>query len=107
MSWISLLDVVRAVTFLAHSDHEGPVNLVAPHPARNAELIAALARAAHRPRLFPVPGEVLKLVVGPAAVDLLGSQKAAPSVLQRLGFTWRHPEIDSAAEWVMSPRGSR
>jgi len=107
MSWISLLDVVRAVTFLAHSDHEGPVNLVSPQPARNGEFVAALAHAAHRPRLFPVPGEILRLVVGPAAVDLLGSQKASPDVLRRLGFSWNHPDIDSAALWVMSPRESR
>ena len=102
MSWISLNDAVRAILFLAQSDHVGPVNLVAPLPARNAQLIAALARAAHRPRLFPVPAPILRLVVGPAADDLLGSQKATPGVLTRLGFSWNHPDIDSAAEWVIA-----
>jgi hypothetical protein len=101
MSWIALDDVVRAIVFLAASDHVGPVNVVAPVPARNAELIAALARAAHRPRLFPVPAPILRLVVGPAADDLLGSQKARPSVLTRLGFRWNHPDIESAANWAL------
>jgi uncharacterized protein (TIGR01777 family) len=101
MSWISLDDAVRAIVFLAASDHVGPVNLVAPLPARNAELIAALARAAHRPRLFPVPAPMLRLVVGPAADDLLGSQKALPGVLRRLGFRWNHPDIQGAANWVL------
>ncbi len=106
MSWISLVDVVRAAAFLAHADHEGPVNLIAPNPARNAEFVAALARAAHRPRLFPVPGVALRLAVGPAAVDLLGSQNGSPDVLTSLGFAWEHADIDAAARWVMSPGGS-
>jgi len=37
MSWISLDDAVRAIVFLAQSDHVGPVNVVAPLPARNSE----------------------------------------------------------------------
>ncbi len=101
MSWISLDDAVRAIVFLAASDHVGPVNVVAPFPARNAELIAALARAAHRPRLFPVPAPILRLVVGPAADDLLGSQRGLPEVLGGLGFRWNHPDIQSAADWVL------
>jgi uncharacterized protein (TIGR01777 family) len=101
MSWISLDDAVRAIVFLAASDHVGPVNVVAPLPARNAELIGALAHAAGRPRLFPVPAPILRLVVGPAADDLLGSQKATPGVLARLGFSFHHPDIDSAAMWVL------
>jgi len=101
MSWISLDDAVRAIVFLAQSDHTGPVNLVAPLPARNSELIAALARAGRRPRLFPVPAPILRLVVGPAADDLLGSQRARPGVLTRLGFSWNHPDIQSAANWVL------
>jgi len=101
MSWISLDDAVRAIVFLAQSDHVGPVNVVAPMPARNSELIAALARAARRPRLFPVPAPILRLVVGPAADDLLGSQRARAGVLTRLGFRWNHPSIQDAADWVL------
>jgi hypothetical protein len=105
MSWIALDDAIRAIVFLAGSDHVGPVNVVTPGPVRNADLIAALARAAGRPRLFPVPAAILRIAVGPAAEDLLGSQKGTPGVLTRLGFTWNHPDIDSAARWVI--RGAR
>ena len=101
MSWITLDDAIRAIVFLAGSDHLGPVNVVAPQPVRNADFIAALARAANRPRLFPVPAAILRLAVGPAADDLLGSQKGTPGVLTRLGFSWNHPDIDSAADWVL------
>ncbi len=101
MSWITLDDAVRAIVFLAASGHAGPVNVVAPLPARNTDLVAALARAAGRSRLFPVPAPILRAVVGPAADDLLGSQKGIPGVLTRLGFSWNHPDINSAAVWVI------
>jgi NAD dependent epimerase/dehydratase family enzyme len=39
----------------------GPVNLTAPNPSTNQEFTAALARAMHRPALFPAPGFALKL----------------------------------------------
>ncbi len=101
MSWISLDDAVRAIVFLAANTHAGPVNVVAPLPARNTDLIAALARAAGRPRLLPIPAPILRAVIGPAADDLLGSQKGVPGVLTRLGFSWNHPDVNSAATWVI------
>lgn len=105
-SWISLLDVVRAIRLLSTSAYAGPVNLTAPTAVQDSELIAALARAAHRPRLFPVPSFALRIVAGPAAEDLLGSQVVEPAVLRELGFTWVHTDIDSAAVYAMTARGN-
>lgn len=105
VSWITLRDVVRAVQLLLVSDHAGPVNVVAPIAVHNEELIAALARAAGRPRMFKVPAGVLRLLEGPAVEDVLGSQLAMPGVLSRLDFMWEHPDIDTAATWVMAKAG--
>ncbi len=106
LSWITLADAVRAIVFLAASDYDGPANLVAPAPSRSRDLVRALAKAAGRGGLFPVPGLALRLAVGPAADDLLGSQVGVPGVLASRGFTWEHPTIDSAAVWVLAG-GSR
>ena len=68
-------------------------------------LIAALARAAGKGTLFPVPEWAMRLGAGEAAVDLLTSQNAEPGVLARLGFEWDHATIHEAARWVMEGAG--
>lgn len=105
-AWISLEDQVRATRFLLESSaHAGPANIVAPAATRDQRLIAALADAAGRPTLFPVPAWAMKVAAGDAAVDLLTSQNARPDVLSRLGFEWHHADIDAAARWVMVGAG--
>lgn len=104
-SWITLDDQVRATRFLIESDYEGPANIIAPHATRDRELIRALADAAGKSALFPVPAWAMRLAAGEAAVDLLTSQNAEPGVLARLGFAWNHGEIEQAARWVMERAG--
>ncbi|WP_061962265.1 TIGR01777 family oxidoreductase [Demequina flava] len=104
-SWITLEDHVSATRFMIDSDHSGPANMIAPIAVRDRDFIAAMAHAAGRPTTFPVPASILRTVVGPAAEDLLSSQLASPGVLNRLGFTWQHPEISTAAAWVMDEAG--
>lgn len=99
-SWVTLEDEVRALRFLVEHPHQGPVNVVAPQPATMAEIIGALAHAFGKRRGFPVPGWVLRTVIGEAADDLLASQAGVPGVLTRLGFTWSHPTLKDAARYV-------
>lgn len=101
-SWITLHDEVRAIRALLESSHEGPANLCSPAPARDREMIRALAQAAGRWRLIPVPAWAMRLAAGPAAEDLLGSQHVTPEALAGAGFSWDHPDIDAAAAWVMA-----
>lgn len=100
-SWISLHDHIRALRHLIDSEHAGPVNVIAPAPVRNRELIRALSAAAGKSPGLPVPAFALRIAIGRAIEDLLSSQRAFPGALQRLGFVWEHPDIDSAAAWVM------
>ncbi len=99
-SWITLEDEVRAMRFLMEKAHQGPVNVVAPQPATMEEIIGALARAFGKRRGFPVPGWVLRTVIGEAADDLMASQAGVPGVLDGLGFAWSQPTIDDAARYV-------
>ena len=77
----------------------GPVNLVAGAD-RNAEVVAALAVAFHRPAAVPVPGFALRLVLGDFASEVLGSARAVPAVLTASGFTPDHGDIATAAAWI-------
>jgi uncharacterized protein (TIGR01777 family) len=95
-SWITLHDVIRAITFLLESKVSGPVNLTSPNPVTNQEFTSALARAMHRPALFPAPAIALKIALGGFSSEILGSKKVAPQVLTDAGFTWDYPHITNA-----------
>ena len=99
-SWISLVDEVRAIVHLLTAPVSGPVNLTSPHPATNAELTRALAQAAHRPAIIPVPAFAVRLLLGEFAQEVLGSVRALPGALTDSGFAWTHPDLPTVADWV-------
>lgn len=100
-SWITLRDQVAALRHLITAPVHGPVNLCAPNPATNAEITAALARALHRPAVVAVPSFALRVVLGELASDILGSQRALPTVLEASGFRYADPGLEHAARWVV------
>lgn len=104
--WIHLDDVVAGLLFcLDNAEARGPVNLTAPVPVTNAELSRALGGALHRPAVLPVPGFALRLLYGEMAEIVTTGQRAVPSALQRLGFTFRHPDLEPALLDVLGRSG--
>jgi uncharacterized protein (TIGR01777 family) len=100
-SWISLRDHVSAMVHLVGSDLTGPVNVVSPQPARNRDLVRALARALHRPTLLPAPALPLRLVLGGLADEmLLASQRALPTRLQDDRFAFVDDDLPAVARYV-------
>ena len=97
-SWITLHDEIKAIIHCLNTDISGPVNLTSPNPVTNQEFTGTLARALHRPALFPVPGIALKILVGGFASDILGSAKVLPKALQDSGFFWDYPHLTTALE---------
>ena len=95
-SWITLHDVVRAIDFALVEDIAGPVNLTAPNPVTNQEFTSALARALHRPAVFPAPAFALKAALGGFSTEVLGSKRVIPQALQDAGFTWDYPHVTEA-----------
>lgn len=98
--WITLEDTTAALEFLLEKDLDGPVNLSAPNPQRQGELTRALGRAFRRPALLPAPALALRAVLGEFSGEVLGSQRMVPRKLLDAGFSFRHPDVDSAAEWL-------
>jgi uncharacterized protein (TIGR01777 family) len=95
-SWITLHDLIRAISFILDHQISGPVNLTAPNPVTNQEFTSALARAMHRPALFPAPAIALKMALGGFSSEILGSKKVMPQALSDAGFEWDYPHITSA-----------
>jgi uncharacterized protein (TIGR01777 family) len=96
--WIHLDDLVGVILWALESSDEGAINAVAPESIRNAELTGALGRVLQRPALLPVPGFMLRLVLGDLAGELLGSRRVCPARLQQAGFSFRYPTLESALE---------
>jgi uncharacterized protein (TIGR01777 family) len=100
-SWIHIDDIVGAIHHaLQNESLAGPINLVAPNPARNAEFTKVLASVLHRPALLPVPEFALRLAFGTDAAQemFLSSERVEPSRLLGSGYTFRFPELRPALE---------
>ncbi len=95
-SWITLHDQIRAIVFALENPISGAVNVTSPNAVTNQEFTSALARALHRPALFPAPAIALKIALGGFSSEVLGSKKVIPHVLQEAGFTWDYPHITEA-----------
>ena len=106
-SWITLRDEVRALMFLVdRPDVTGAANLTAPKPESQATVVKALGEELHRPAVVPAPTIALKIALGQMAGEILGSQRALPTVLSDAGFTWDHPDLASAMEWLVQEQAS-
>jgi uncharacterized protein (TIGR01777 family) len=103
MSWIHLDDEVALIRWLIDTDSaKGAYNATAPTPVTNAEFARALGHALHRPALLPMPGFMLKLIVGEMAEILLTGQKVLPQRSLDQGFTFRYPSLDAALADVLA-----
>jgi uncharacterized protein len=104
MSWITLEDVVGIIRFtLENGAVRGAVNVVAPQAVQNAEFTKVLAKALHRPALFPAPAFALRLALGEMAdALLLSSQHVTPRKLQQLGYSFLHSDLPSALGAVLA-----
>jgi len=101
-SWVAIDDLVRAVDFALAEEVRGVFNLTAPEPVTNAEFTRALGRALRRPAWLPVPGFVLRLVLGPGADELLlWGQRVLPERLLVAGFEFRYPRLGAALDAVL------
>jgi uncharacterized protein (TIGR01777 family) len=105
-SWVTLHDLTRVIaTAVTDASKSGVYNVTAPEPVTNRELTKALAKAVHRPAIFPVPPFALRLLLGEAADELLlYSQRVLPRRLAEEGFDFDHKEIGEALHAVLGAR---
>jgi NAD dependent epimerase/dehydratase family enzyme len=122
-SWIHIDDLVGAVHYILHGSFEnqheplqrqepdrrvqgklssgelssGPINLVSPNPATNAEFTKTLASVLRRPAIIPLPAFAVRLAFGELADEgLLASARVFPKRLTDHGFRFKHPELQAA-----------
>ncbi len=103
MSWVTLTEIVNMIQFtLVNETLAGPVNAVAPNPARNSDFTRVLAKTLHRPAIFPAPAFALRLALGEMAdALLLGSQRVLPAKLEQASYRFLYPELKDALQSVL------
>jgi hypothetical protein len=100
-SWIHVDDIVGGIHHAMQAESlSGPVNLVAPNAARNADFTRVLASVLRRPAIFPVPKFALRLSFGKQAAEemFLASQRVRPGKLLAEGYEFRFRELRAALE---------
>jgi uncharacterized protein (TIGR01777 family) len=103
MSWVDIVDVVGAILHVMKTDKvQGPVNMVAPAPVRNAEFTKTLASVLSRPAIFPMPAFAARLVFGQMGDELLlASQRVEPAKLMTSGYVFQKPDLRAALEAIL------
>jgi uncharacterized protein (TIGR01777 family) len=99
-SWVALDDVVGAFAFAVHDEHiSGPVNVVAPQPARVSDFVHTLGDVLHRPTVVPLPAFVVRMLLGEMGETLLlDSAKVMPSKLETSGYKFIRPDLRGALQ---------
>lgn len=97
MSWIHVRDLAGLVLHAIETNTmQGPINAVSPDPLPNVEFTQTLASVLKRPHLFPVPGFVLKIIMGETAQVVLTSQRVISRKAD--GYEFVFPELKAALE---------
>lgn len=98
-SWIHIEDMVGAIVYLLeNSNLSGAFNLVAPNPVNNEVFSKTLAHILKRPAFFRVPATILKVLYQDGADVILKGQKVIPKRLQKSGFSFLYPKLDTALQ---------
>ena len=97
-SWVSIDDEVGAIVHLLSAETCGAVNVTAPEPVTNGEFTTTLAKVLRRPAVLPVPLFAPKMMLGSELVEslLLSGQRVLPTALQRSGYEFQHPTLETA-----------
>jgi uncharacterized protein len=96
-SWIHIQDLIRIIEFMMEGDREGVWNTAAPHPVKNKILMRTMAEVMDKPAWSPpIPGFLIKLVLGEFGGTLLHGQRVIPNRLNQSDFTFKHPDIRTA-----------
>ena len=97
MSWIHRSDLCGLIIkALVDKQFSGVYNAVAPEPVLMKYFSKTLGRCLKRPDLLPVPGSILKLLLGDGAKLVLEGQKVISIKLQEKIYKFKYPLLEKA-----------
>ena len=100
VSWIHEADFCRAIQWLIdRPDFSGIVNVAAPHPVTNAEMMRLFRRLCHRPLGLPAYRWMLEIgtwLLRTESELVIKSRYVVPGRLLAGGFEFRFPDMQDA-----------
>ena len=108
VSWIHEEDFCRAVDWIIeHENLSGPVNVAAPNPITNREMMAALRNVCGMPFGLPAPSWMLEVgafVLRTETELIIKSRRVVPVRLTESGFHFSFPQFRAALENLIADR---
>ena len=97
MSWIHRSDLCGLIIkALVDKQFSGVYNAVAPEPVLMKDFSKTLGKCLNRPDLLPVPGTILKLLLGDGAKLVLEGQKVISIKLPEKIYKFKYPLLEKA-----------
>ncbi len=97
ISWIHRTDLCELIIkALVDKQFSGVFNAVAPDPVLMKDFSKTLGRCLNRPDLVPVPGTILKLLLGDGAKLVLEGQKVTSIKLKEKMYKFKYPLLEKA-----------
>ena len=97
MSWIHRSDLCGLIiNALVDKKFSGVFNAVSPQPVLMKDFSKTLGKCLNRPNLLPVPGNVLKLLLGEGAKLVLEGQKVISIKLREKNYKFKYPLLEKA-----------
>jgi NAD dependent epimerase/dehydratase family enzyme len=110
VSWIHENDYCQAVEWLiSHAEFQGAVNLVAPEPIPNGEMMRTLREICGVPFGFPAAEWMLEIgafLLRTETELLIKSRRVIPGRLLKSGFEFQFPAIRKAFEDLATRAGA-
>ncbi|MGA2499469.1 MAG: TIGR01777 family oxidoreductase [Tepidisphaeraceae bacterium] len=107
VSWIHEHDFCRAIQWLIdHPDVSGPVNLAAPHPVSNADMMRIFRRQCRMPIGLPAARWMLEVgtfLMRTESELVIKSRRVVPGRLLASGFQFRFPDLESTLADLLRP----
>ena len=99
ISWLHIADLNRIVAWCLHNPAaRGVYNATGPQPVTNADFMAALRRALHRPWSPPTPAFAVRLgayLMGTEASLALTGRRCLPTRLLQEGFVFQYSDLNA------------
>jgi uncharacterized protein (TIGR01777 family) len=106
ISWIHIDDLCNLfIKAIEDTSMHGAYNGVGPYPVTNKTLTEAIAGTLKKPLLLPpIPGFILKIILGEMAEIVLKGSRISSQKIQDAGFSFQYKTLEDALRNTLSPQ---